>query len=122
MSESIVWDGLEQVRDLAGRAATATPDSVVLLLGGRGCGKEVVARYIHSRSDRKDREMIKTILATKSDDLAASEMFGHAQGSFTGAVRDRKGRFEEAEHSTIFLDEIGDLSDSLQVQLLRVLE
>ncbi len=100
----------------------ATSNSTILLRGESGTGKEVVARAIHFASRRKDKPFIKVNCAALSDSLIESELFGHEKGSFTGALRDHKGRFEQADGGTLFLDEIGDVSPSFQAKLLRVLQ
>ena len=96
--------------------------SSVLLLGETGTGKELIARAIHNSSPRKDKVMIKVNCATLPANLIESELFGHERGSFTGATEKRIGKFELANKSTLFLDEIGELSLELQVKLLRVLQ
>ena len=100
----------------------APTEATVLVLGESGTGKELVARAIHSCSDRADRAFIPVNCGAIPKDLLESELFGHKKGSFTGAISDRKGRFELANAGTIFLDEIGDMSMDLQVKLLRVLQ
>lgn len=100
----------------------ASSNSTILLRGESGTGKEVVARAIHFASRRKDKPFIKVNCAALSDSLIESELFGHEKGSFTGALRDHKGRFEQADGGTLFLDEIGDVSPSFQAKLLRVLQ
>ena len=97
-------------------------DASVLLLGETGTGKELVARAIHSRSDRSHRPLIKVNCAALPTELIASELFGHEKGAFTGAMQQRIGRFEAANGGTIFLDEIAELSPEIQVALLRVLQ
>jgi len=94
----------------------------VLILGESGVGKELVAEVIHSLSGRKNKPFIKVHCAALSEQLLESELFGHEKGAFTGAVSRRKGRFELADGGDIFLDEIGELSPSVQVKLLRVLQ
>ena len=100
----------------------ALTNSSVLILGETGTGKELVARIIHNSSYRRDKIMIKVNCATLPANLIESELFGHERGSFTGAVERRIGKFELANHSTLFLDEVGELPLGLQVKLLRVLQ
>jgi two-component system response regulator HydG len=100
----------------------ATSDAPVLVCGESGTGKELVANAIHQLSSRKEGPFIKMNCASLSEHLMESELFGHKRGSFTGAISNRKGRFEAADTGSIFLDEIGDMPHSMQVKLLRVLE
>jgi transcriptional regulator with GAF, ATPase, and Fis domain len=100
----------------------ANSDTIVLVLGETGTGKELVARAIHSLSARKNRAMAKVNCATLSSNLIESELFGHEKGAFTGSLSRRLGRFEVANGTTIFLDEIGELPLELQSKLLRVIQ
>ncbi len=100
----------------------ATSDATILIEGPTGTGKDVLAKVIHHASKRSKRPLVKVNCAALPDNLLESEMFGYAKGAFTGADKDKPGRFQEADGGTIFLDEIGDLPLSLQAKLLRVLE
>jgi formate hydrogenlyase transcriptional activator len=100
----------------------ADTESTVLVLGETGTGKELTARAIHNLSRRRNGVMVKVNCAALPSSLAESELFGHERGAFTGAVQQKKGRFELAHNGTIFLDEVGELSLDVQVKLLRVLQ
>jgi len=110
----------QRVLELASRVAAY--DSSVLITGESGTGKEVLARYIHSLSHRSKRPFLAVNCGALPETLLESELFGHKAGSFTGAIRDRAGLFEEGQAGTIFLDEIGDVSAAMQLKLLRVIQ
>lgn len=111
---------IQQAIELAQRVAET--ETTVLLTGETGTGKEVFAQAIHQAGDRKMNNFIAVNCSAFNNELLESQMFGHKAGSFTGALRDQRGLFEEANMGTIFLDEIGEMSLSLQAKLLRVLE
>ena len=100
----------------------APTDANVIILGESGTGKELVAREIHKRSTRHDRPLIKVNCASISRELYESEFFGHVKGAYSGAIRDRAGRFEAADGGTLFLDEVGEIPLDLQSKLLRVIQ
>ncbi|BFM43973.1 sigma-54 dependent transcriptional regulator [Flavobacterium sp. CFS9] len=112
--------GIEQVIDLAQKVAKT--DSTVLLTGETGTGKEVFAQAIHENSNRAGKSFVALNCSTFGKEILESELFGHKQGAFTGALKDKKGFIEEANGGTLFLDEIGEMPIELQAKLLRVLE
>ena len=112
--------GIQQAIDLARKVAAT--DTTVLLTGETGTGKEVFAQAIHQASPRRAGSFVAVNCSALSKEILESELFGHRAGAFTGATRDKKGLFEEANKGTIFLDEIGEMAPDLQAKLLRVLE
>ncbi len=111
---------LKETMQLADRVAPT--NATVLLTGETGTGKEVLAKYIHTRSQRADKPFVAVNCAALPETLLESELFGHEKGAFTGAINQRQGRFELADEGTLFLDEIGDIPASMQVRLLRLLQ
>lgn len=111
---------LQEAIELARKVAVT--DTTVLLLGQTGTGKEVFAQAIHYNSNRKQKNFVAVNCSAFARELLESELFGHRAGAFTGAIKDKKGLFEEADGGTLFLDEIGEMSIDLQAKLLRVLE
>jgi DNA-binding NtrC family response regulator len=103
-------------------AKVATTDSTVLIYGQSGTGKELIARAIHFNSPRREKQFVPVDCAVLSENLLESELFGHVRGSFTGAVTTKPGLFEVADGGTVFLDEVGNISLSIQAKLLRVLQ
>ena len=118
----IIGAGSEMQKIFHLLSQVAFTSSTVMILGETGTGKELIARAIHNASSRKDKLMVKVNCAALPASLIESELFGHERGSFTGATERRIGKFELANHSTLFLDEIGEMPLDLQVKLLRVLQ
>lgn len=118
----IIGDGPEMKKAFKMVGQVASSSSTVLLLGETGTGKELIARAIHDASPRRSKLMIKVNCAALPANLIESELFGHERGSFTGATERRLGKFELANHSTLFLDEIGEMPLELQVKLLRAIQ
>jgi formate hydrogenlyase transcriptional activator len=121
-NDEIVGESEPVLQMLSRAKQVATTDSTVLIIGETGTGKELLAQAIHHMSLRKTRPMVKVNCAALPAALIESELFGREKGAYTGAMTQQIGRFELANHSTIFLDEIGDLQPELQVKLLRVLQ
>lgn len=111
---------MEEVINTAGRVAKSKAS--VLIRGESGTGKELIARAIHSTSDRADKPFVVVNCAALPETLFESELFGHEKGAFTGAATSRKGKFEEANNGTLFIDEVGDIPLAIQVKLLRALQ
>ena len=113
-------DAIIHIKDIIEKVAIT--DARVLITGPNGTGKELVAHWLHEKSDRSKFLMIEVNCAAIPSELIESELFGHVKGSFTGANKDRAGKFEAANGGTIFLDEIGDMSLSAQAKVLRALQ
>ncbi|MBO7186066.1 MAG: sigma-54-dependent Fis family transcriptional regulator [Alistipes sp.] len=113
-------EAIEHVRNMIRRVAPS--DARVLVLGENGTGKELVARWLHMKSSRAEAPFVEVNCAAIPAELIESELFGHEKGSFTSAVKQRKGKFELADGGTLFMDEIGDMSLSAQAKVLRALQ
>ena len=122
LSETLVFGDRKMDRLLEMVHTIADTMATVLITGESGTGKTMLARYIHDQSHRREGPFVKISCGSLSETLLESELFGHMRGSFTGAIRDKKGKFEEANGGTIFLDDINSASANLQVKLLRVLQ
>lgn len=113
-------DAIKRIKEMIDRVATT--DARVLVTGSNGTGKELVARWLHEKSNRSTMPFIEVNCAAIPGELIESELFGHEKGAFTSAVKQHKGKFEQADGGTLFLDEIGDMSLSAQAKVLRVLQ
>ncbi len=113
-------DSIKKVKDMIERVAPT--DARVLITGSNGTGKELVARWLHEKSDRAGTPFVEVNCAAIPSELIESELFGHEKGAFTSAIKQRKGKFEQANGGTLFLDEIGDMSLSAQAKVLRALQ
>ncbi len=120
--ESIITNNKQMLEMLEMVADVAETDATVLIRGETGTGKELVARAVHYGSARAAKAFVTINCTALPDTLLETELFGHVKGAFTGATRDRRGRFEAADGGTLFLDEIGDISPNMQAKLLRVLQ
>jgi transcriptional regulator with GAF, ATPase, and Fis domain len=113
-------EAIERVREIIEKVAGT--EARVMITGANGTGKEVVAHMIHENSSRAKKPMVEVNCAAIPSELIESELFGHTKGSFTSAIKDRAGKFEQADGGTLFLDEIGDMSLSAQAKVLRALQ
>ncbi len=113
-------EAITKVKDIIERVAPT--DARILVTGANGTGKELVARWVHEKSERAGMPFVEVNCAAIPSELIESEMFGHEKGAFTSAIKDRKGKFEQANGGTLFLDEIGDMSLSAQSKVLRALQ
>ncbi|MCH4249118.1 MAG: sigma-54 dependent transcriptional regulator [Acinetobacter populi] len=121
-ASAYVFEDQNSKRLMSYIAQIAPSEATVLIIGETGTGKELVARQIHALSSRKNKPFVAVNCGALSDTLAEAELFGHERGAFTGAISNQVGWFEASQGGTIFLDEIGDLSPSIQVKLLRILQ
>jgi two-component system nitrogen regulation response regulator NtrX len=122
-SESELLGESAPMRKLREEIARVAPtDARILITGENGTGKELVARHIHRLSERRESPLVEVNCAAIPEDLIESELFGHSRGSFTGASEDRRGKFEEADGATLFLDEVADMSAKTQAKVLRALQ
>ncbi len=113
-------EAIQRVREMIHKVAPT--DARLLITGANGTGKEVVARLIHAESNRASQPLVEVNCAAIPSELIESELFGHVKGSFTGAIKDKTGKFEQADGGTLFLDEIGDMSLAAQAKVLRALQ
>jgi DNA-binding NtrC family response regulator len=113
-------EGIQKIKDTIDRVAPT--DARVLITGANGTGKELVARWLHEKSSRSEGQLVEVNCAAIPSELIESELFGHEKGSFTSAIKQRIGKFEQANGGTLFLDEIGDMSLSAQAKVLRALQ
>ncbi|MCH7598164.1 MAG: sigma-54-dependent Fis family transcriptional regulator [Myxococcales bacterium] len=120
--DSVAWssDAMSKIHEVLEQIADT--DVTVLIQGESGCGKEIVARAVHQQSSRRDKKFVKVNCAALPEELLESELFGYEKGAFTGAFARKPGRFEIANHGTIFLDEIAEMSPGLQAKMLQVLQ
>ena len=122
-SPAMYWGGSQAMQELRRLAEKVAPtDANILITGENGTGKEMLARELHALSSRREREMVTVDMGALTPSLFESELFGHVKGAFTDAHADRPGKFEAAGHSTLFLDEIGNLPYALQAKLLTALQ
>lgn len=121
-SNTVIYHSPSMEKVMAMAKQVATSDANILITGESGTGKEMIARFIHNHSRRKDKDLISVNCAAIPDNLLESELFGHEKGAFTGAIGRRIGKFEEANNSTLLLDEISEIDIRLQAKLLRAIQ